>query len=165
MVDFTISNEKTQVSLLWSTENEVNTSQFIIERSNDGKSFESIGTVTAANKTGTNKYSFIDKSPLLKTSYYRLQQLDKDGKFTYSKIVSVNRNEIKEVTILPNPATQYFSLNTATNEKLNVQIFSVAGKLIKSGKYSSGEQISVADFTNGMYVVMINNKAYKLIKQ
>ena len=165
LVDFTIFNEKAQVRMSWKTENEVNTSHFDLERSSDGANYESIGQVVSSNSSTGGNYSFADQLPLTGISYYRLKQVDADGKYVYSRALTVNRTSSNIITILPNPASDYFRINSTTSEKLYVKIYSVDGQLMVAGNYASGEQISISKLRTGMYVVFINNKPYKLIKQ
>ena len=80
--------------------------KFIIERSADGLTFSGIGTVTANNRAGDNSYSFSDGTPLNKISYYRLKMIDRDGSFTYSRVVKIVRETKSWLAISPNPAHQ-----------------------------------------------------------
>ncbi|WP_192822056.1 T9SS type A sorting domain-containing protein [Rufibacter sp. LB8] len=80
--------------LSWSTASEVNTASFTVERSYTGKDFTDIGQVAAAgNSTLVQKYVFLDKSALPGSGavYYRLRQIDTDGKFEHSKIVALEK--------------------------------------------------------------------------
>jgi hypothetical protein len=73
----------------WTTESETNSSHFDILRSGNGKDFNVLGTVkSAGNSNSQIKYNFVDKNPLAGTSYYQLKQIDLDGKFEDSKILS-----------------------------------------------------------------------------
>lgn len=164
MVDFTISNEQVRITLSWKTANEVNTSYFVVERSVDGANYESIGRVSSLNSSGGGNYNFTDPSPKTGTSYYRLKQVDADGKWEYSKVLTVKRTLSDAITLLPNPASDYFKINSATTEPLQVKVYSSAGRLMIAGTYTPGEQISISKLTPGMYTVTINNKTYKLIK-
>ena len=77
--------------LQWKTEHETNTSVFIVERSLDGNNYYQVGTMLAANSAGINNYSFTDPDIVslgVSIVYYRLKQVDLDGKFVYSGIVT-----------------------------------------------------------------------------
>ena len=84
------------VLLNWKTENEINTSHFVIERSTDGIRYSGIGNVTANgrnNAGGSFNYSFTDNDAVNQSSqrlYYRLKMVDIDGSLKYSNIVSVS---------------------------------------------------------------------------
>ncbi|PJF33793.1 MAG: hypothetical protein CUN57_01220, partial [Phototrophicales bacterium] len=94
-----------QVSLEWTTASEINNDYFTIERSFDGRNFESIGQVKGAgNSFEEINYSFVDESIAGISSnrivYYRLKQTDYDGVFTYSDVISVELGESKGFDII-----------------------------------------------------------------
>lgn len=164
-VDFTIAPEKAQVLLSWKTADEVNTSYFLIERSTDGTSYESIGQVASLNNSTGGSYTYADLFPKTGVSYYRLKQVDVDGKYAYSKVLTVNRSASAGImTLLPNPAHDYIRINSTNTERLQVKIYSLTGRLMSTGNYAPGEQIPISKLTPGMYMAVINDKAYKLIK-
>lgn len=81
--------------LYWATASERNASNFEIEVSNDGKNWETVGSVAAAgNSTDLNSYSLSHINPTMAINYYRLTQYDLDGAYvTYTKIVSLDNRE------------------------------------------------------------------------
>lgn len=82
------------VKLNWETATETNNDYFTIERSADTESWEIISIIKGAgNSDHTISYNIWDSSPLKNTNYYKLKQTDFDGKFTYSRIISVDFNE------------------------------------------------------------------------
>lgn len=79
------------VILKWSTSSETNNNFFTVEKSNNGISFDQIGTINGSgNSTSNNNYSFIDYNPYDGVGYYRLKQTDYDGNSEYFNIVSVS---------------------------------------------------------------------------
>lgn len=93
LVSFTGKLQNNQVRLSWTTASEQNNSYFKILRSADGKTFEEIGTVTGNGSTNTSSsYQFADNNPLAGTNYYRLEQVDFDGKTSPSRTISVTAN-------------------------------------------------------------------------
>jgi hypothetical protein len=97
--------------LQWQTVNEVNTKEFVIERSSDGMLFSAIGVVKTSNRIETNNYSYSDNSFNKETSFYRLKMIDIDGRFEYSKIVTIKNNVIKGLQILGTPVSTMLTLN------------------------------------------------------
>jgi len=96
--------KEASVDLHWLTSNEINTKEFIVERAKANNPFYGIGKLNAQSSAGVHHYSFTDKQPLEGLSLYRLLMKDKDGSFTYSKIVSINNNTvIASITVNPNP--------------------------------------------------------------
>ena len=90
--DEDLSGQNLQVGTMlnWSTAYEEDNSVFIVERSDDGATFTDIGKVEAAGtSTEVREYNFLDILAHAERSYYRLKQVDEDGTFSYSEIVSV----------------------------------------------------------------------------
>jgi hypothetical protein len=86
-VNFTAKVQQRNVVLDWTTSNELNNESFLVQRSGDGKTFETIGKVKGAGTTTRlSNYQFIDTRPMVGVSYYRLQQIDIDGKSSLSKV-------------------------------------------------------------------------------
>ena len=95
-----------KVKIRWATSEEVNASHFIVERSADARSFEQIGTLDAAGTIKQrNDYALTDELPLSGTNYYRLKQLDFDGKQYIYRVVSVGLSGEMIQTVYPNPVS------------------------------------------------------------
>ena len=136
LADFTADKKEGNVMLHWSTVTETNNEYFEIERSVDGQRFEAITQVPGAvNSIDFVHYEYLDKEvPTTRKVYYRLKQVDTDGEFAYSKIVSVENEASNPVTIAPNPVSAdsklYFS--TELEEDVVLDIFNMDGKLVSS---------------------------------
>jgi|SRR6478735_1949363 len=156
--------------LNWSTAAESNNKGFDVERSKNGKDFSSVGFVNGAgNTTNITNYSFVDaslKDINVNTTYYRLKQVDVDGKFEYSKVLALNTESIdaSKWKIFPNPvkdvATVQVRLDAAA--KVSAQLISRDGKVLLSvdkGVLTEGLQqfyINTQGIAKGSYVVRIN---------
>ena len=110
MLVFTASVRNSEIQLLWSTASELNNRGFEIERSiNDNDNFVTVGFVDGkGNSTEINYYSFTDNPSLsgVNQIYYRLKQVDFDGTFSYSDIVTVSYDVPAEFVLsqnFPNP--------------------------------------------------------------
>ncbi len=166
---FTAVNCSDNICLRWETENEQNTSHFEIERSSDGKNFEQIGTRASANTPGRHSYDATDYSAENGINFYRIKQVDSDGKFAYSSIVSA-RIEIKGVlTITPNPANDFIVLKGIEKAE-KVTIYSATGQIFKQWQNVAGhQQLNIANLQPGIYLLKVqyNKKEtiHKLIKQ
>ncbi len=90
----------------WHTATELNNSGFEVQRSADGVAFDSIGFV-AGNGTSRlpNTYNFIDSAPSYGWNYYRLKQIDLDGRIDYSRLIPVRSATLFRSAVFPNPAT------------------------------------------------------------
>jgi photosystem II stability/assembly factor-like uncharacterized protein len=149
-----LSNKTVQIN--FSTETEIDNDYFEIEKSSTGNAnFSSIGLVHAngnGNSTSKQTYSFIDKTPFTENNFYRIKQVDKNGKISYSNIVKINYKKGIEITLAPNPAQQYFSLSPYTDVK-QVKLFDANGKLITV--FNASKQYDVSKLTAGIYFVHI----------
>lgn len=109
LTQFEVTEKNGIVSLQWQTASETNNLGFEIERSPDARDWEKIGFVNGQGNSQTlNDYAFEDKSPYPGWNYYRLKQVDYDGKFEYSDIQSLHIESTPLAdgfTIFPNPAS------------------------------------------------------------
>ena len=108
LLDFDAIYAENNVQISWSTATEVNNDYFIIERSKNGTDFEEVQRVKGAgSSTGIIDYYELDRAPLEGVSYYRLKQVDFNGKYTFSNVVPVNIyfDRKKGVFVYPNPGT------------------------------------------------------------
>ena len=163
LISFKAKKDNGNVSLKWETESEQNNLQFIIERSANGTTFDSIGVVKGAGSSSKNiNYLFIDKSPFNRANYYRLKQVDFDGKFSYSNVSFVDNHpnfDAGKLIIYPNPANEELHIKAPFTEKLAVN-FSIVGL---DGKTVIHEQVNsdgnfkqnIVDLSNGLYFVEI----------
>ncbi len=93
------------IQLDWKVYSENKVRSYEIERSADGRTYISVGSLPALyNNTSDGDYGFFDANPLSGTSYYRIKNNDLDGKSAYSIVIRVNRNKtIKGLSLYPNP--------------------------------------------------------------
>ena len=160
LVSFSGSNEGDQNILNWKTTSETNSRGFDIERSWDGSKFEKIGFVAGGgDSNGESNYSFVDKIPLF-NSYYRLKQLDFDGTFTYSKVVSV-KNSHASVVAYPNPAADHFYLKNL-KEKGEIVIRNLEGKIISKQIVEPGKPVNTSNLITGLYTVTASGVVQKI---
>jgi subtilisin-like proprotein convertase family protein len=166
-LDFTAKrNGERSVQVQWSTASEINNKEYQVERSRDGVSFELIGSIAAGNNaTGTQQYIFNDMKPFSGVNYYRLKQVDKDGRYSYSSIAKVTIDNDKTIfSLSPNPATTKTLLNVYTEmKKVSVKVVDVTGKTaysINKPVIKAGEVLNlpVTGFAKGYYLVVIESE-------
>lgn len=149
-----IINNK-QTNLTWTTSSEINNKGFDVERSSDGVNFETIGFVMGnANSNHLNKYTYINDNH--ESAFYRLKQIDFDGKFDYSNVISVLGNDIL-IEITPNPFNNVIEINS-NGQLVNVEVLDITGKVLIT-EVISGSKITLntASLINGVYFLRINN--------
>ncbi len=155
-----------KINLQWLTLNEINNSLFEIEKSSNGKDFFVIGTVKASrNSTTKTNYLFTDEMPLNGDNYYRLKQVDINGKFEYSAIekLSIIHYPLL-INVHPNPAINYISieLQEKLQEDFIITISTIAGKVVYKSSYNKNIRnckITTEQFVNGSYILSIKNKS------
>ena len=166
-ISFDITNSEEYIDLNWSTTNEINTEKFIIERSSNSINFTHVGTTESNNKSETiNTYNFKDYYPSTETTYYRLKQVDLDGKFSYSSIKSINRNNEEQTTIYPNPGNGLFTITA--NSPLSIK--DCTGRLVyESFIQNENEKITktidLSHLTSGVYFVYFQSNNNQTIQK
>ena len=121
--------------LFWTTELEVNSDYFLLEKSIDGVNFSSIGKIATKGKgLGEERYDFTDNFIEKNINYYRLKQVDKDGSFEYSNIIVLKNIKSHKVQVGPNPTKGLLnvSLESVENEALKLQVINISGQVIKT---------------------------------
>lgn len=159
---FTAVKQSTNVLLQWQTTDEINTSYFDIEFSNDGSTYTKIGETRVANTSGKHSYSFVHQSPEDGTLYYRLRQVDKDGHYQYSavRLLKMNQDLKVKVIIYPNPATSNIMLRNICADDINaVQIITADGKIVLQQKANPTMIYNIDGLKKGSYFIKIINKS------
>jgi len=157
--DAKLMSNKT-VELNWSTLNEENTSHFIVEKSKDGIQWNAIAKVDKIQnrQNALSNYQSLDVNLHQGMNYYRIQQVDLDGQFTYSAIKNILNihSEIK-VNLYPNPSSKEIHLVIdGVNSPLTLEIYSALGAKIREIKsISTHEIVDISSFQMGNYFVKI----------
>lgn len=163
--DFKASSKENKVSLIWTTDLEINSSHFEIERSSDSRAWTKIGSVNAAGNTGVSQnYSFADNAPLNGNNYYRLKIVDIDAKYEYSPIKNIIV-AISGLTITTGPNPAYSTLNVMVAQQsaakdFQVKLINRSGQVIYNRKYAGSLDrisIEVSKFPEGNYFVEVSD--------
>lgn len=158
---FTAKKANTAAELDWSTDQEINSSYFNVERSADGINWKDIARVNAAgNSTTTRNYRAFDNNPVNGINYYRLKQFDLDGKFEYSIIRSVSFSKAYSISVSPNPAKDFINVTGANDQSsiATIQLTDVSGKIIRSVLSADKTvNINLKGIAKGMYFIRIIN--------
>ena len=166
--------------LQWQTATEENNEGFYIEKSVDGKNWQTLGFVAGNGTTmEVSNYEFIDNQPLNGQNYYRLKQIDLptgqagfDGNFEYSSIVHLTIQPFNHLTIkiFPNPTRDFITIEineptTNLSRNLGIQIINAYGQIVKEAFISNTEKINVSDLSSGIYFVKIGQTTKKITIQ
>ena len=177
LTNFAAAKKGNDVYVTWQTVNEIKNSHFVVTRSSVGRDFTTIGRQDGLG-TGSSQanYQFIDNKPRPGVNYYRLEQVDLDGKTTLSNIVSVNFSSSENsLNIYPNPVVTSIKINlNSSANNFEAKITSVDGSLrIKAaGDVNQlNQQINkrMSSLVNGVYILTVKNAVeshvVKFIKQ
>ncbi|MBY0425986.1 MAG: T9SS type A sorting domain-containing protein [Cytophagales bacterium] len=172
-VSFEVLNKKHVAELAWQTTSEKNNSHFVVERSSNGMEFIPLGKINATHDVYARvaEYNFIDNSPLYGTSYYRLKQVDLDGKSTYTPVRTIHREPSLLVSIYPNPSENGFHISVITggSNPVSCILRDLSGKTISSFQVSSTDVQSFGnELSPGIYILEVLDgnhvETLKLIK-
>ncbi len=166
-LSFTASVQNSNVALDWSTGNEQNTHQFIVQHSTNGTVWSNIGTVAPKNNSQpVNNYQFVHNRPSSGTHYYRILQTDLNGKFSYSKINTVKISEATAaVLILTNPSVNG-TLQLKVNKPDLLLLYNSDGKVVWKQQATTGNlSVNVSSFAKGTYWLRTGNETQQVILQ
>jgi hypothetical protein len=169
LTTFNGKNVNGDVVLNWITVTETNNNGFNVEKSVDGKNFTTVTFVKGSgNSTSTNNYAAVDAKAFATTQsnvlFYRLKQVDFNGNFQYSQVVTVNRNATATtINVYPNPfvSTLSFDLFSTKDTKATVTVTDVNGSEISTSTIDivAGNQTntihSLENVSNGIYFVKV----------
>lgn len=170
LLEFTAEPAGNEVRTKWVTATEQNNDYFVVERTQDGVTFESIGTVDGAgNSAFAHSYELFDPDPLEGVSYYRLKQVDFNGIYTYSPFAAVTFTHHIETSVYPNPSSDgVFTFlqndHSTTNE---VAVFSADLKLVTNVVIAPGEKeiISISGQADGIYFLVYTENGARQVKK
>ncbi|TLU99153.1 T9SS type A sorting domain-containing protein [Dyadobacter luticola] len=164
-----VSNFKAQaregsVELAWEVVSEQDGKEFEVLRYDDKvKNAETLGKVSLTDQR-VGWYSFTDEKPLLGINYYQLKQIDVDGRFEKSKVISVNPGIITHRVAAPNPAQDYVDIqfHSRTAGLSNVSIYNIAGLRVSSSEIqihegANSHRLDVKRFDIGSYIIKIQH--------
>lgn len=173
LISFTGKKTQEGAQLDWKTGSEQNSSYFELERSADGKAFANVAIVKAAgNSSSPINYSYVDKKPLSGTSYYRLKQVDLNGKATLYNPVAINydlQQEALAFSVYPNPVIEGFEIKladeTLASQGILLTIYDLAGHKINSKNFPNGQDIKydIRSLPKNIYLVEATNPQTKKV--
>lgn len=176
LLDFSAKSKETHIQLDWSTATEINNDGFEVQRSIDGENFETIAWVEGnGNTTNVQTYQYEDYEAKVGMNYYRLKQIDFDGEFEYTYIVSAKLGSVEGITISnlrPNPANERVFIDIETDEaSLSVitvynhmgQKAAVINTSLERGRNTV--EIETAHLSSGAYFVSIESNDTAVTKK
>lgn len=176
LTKFTSELVHKNVHLSWSTASETNNAHFLVERGADGRVFAEIGRVAGAGTVReTREYAFIDERPLPGANFYRLRQVDFDGRFSFSPVRRVVVGQAAGAFLLyPSPASDFLQIQLAESADTDGawEIFDAAGRQVMRGVLpaeSAALPVFIGDLLPGAYYFRLvsgqNLKGHSFVKQ
>lgn len=159
LVSFIGSREEAGVRLQWETASELNNSHFEVQRSSNAKNWAIIGQVEGKGTTHESQnYTYLDAEKGRGAVYYRLKQVDFDGKFEYSPLVQLNQLEQQEVfKLYPNPAADRISIQ-GTAYPAEVVLMNAQGATVwKTKVQHAGEELQFPYIADGVYTLQLRH--------
>lgn len=160
LTSFTASKQGAAVQLKWSTASEQNNRHFEIQRSTDGQSFATIGNkVGAGNSSSVLDYFFTDRSPSSGVNYYRLNQIDFDGKSTLSDPIAVSFGSgAVGVMAYPNPVVNQLNVSGLVAGD-RIKLLDLSGRIIKEQAFSGSNSsvLNLDKINAGVYLLIVEN--------
>lgn len=179
LVRFTAVAREHTSYLEWSTSEEVNSSHFDIERSDDAQSWQLIGSVAArgngiTTSSAPSRYEFTDKNPLGGNNFYRLKMVDRatnsgDEPFAYSRIVKVAMDGLPDWAVYPNPVAEKLFFSPDIRQNLaSARLTDAGGRTVYASRAVSGDGIDVSRMPAGLYLLKFSftdglSKSYKVL--
>ncbi len=170
-LDFSATAMESEVVLKWTTLSEIDNAGFEVERSKDALHWETLTFVKGNGTTNDlSQYDFIDSEAFTGTNYYRLRQIDTDGQYSYSDIVTAYLSNSKlEVRTWPNPVQNslYYTISSEENEEYQVALYNAVGiKVFSEIAFNTGEaRIDIAHLPMGNYYLSIYTPSNQFTQQ
>jgi hypothetical protein len=160
--------QKNNAFITWTTTEESNNAGFDVEMSTDARKFLTVGYVEGngdSKQLKTYSYSVSDLSGGI--YFFRLKQLDYDGKFEYSRIKALKvENADDLVSVFPNPTTDKIKLNASIYKKqaFSIEVSNQSGQIVlalpASASYTNGYELDATKFATGLYFIILKGAGF-----
>jgi hypothetical protein len=172
LVSFYASKKDNAVLLQWNTANETNNKEFVAEHSIDAVNWKAIGAVAAQNNSNGSSYNLIHAQPVNGVNYYRLKQVDADGKFQYLPVRRLVFGKNNTLLVYPNPAKDVVTVQNAQTITA-ITIYNQTGQLVMQVPLAVNTntiELNVGRLKTGVYNLQVTHadkttERTKLVKE
>jgi len=171
MTHFRAQKEAETVVLYWQTASETHNDRFEVEHSTTGINFRQIGEIKGAHNSHTIlNYEFNHQTPENGVNYYRLRQVDEDGAFEYSNVISVLIGKNETILVRPNIVenNMFIELDSPVDDDILLEVFDLQGRLVKSYTLQNGNaqlELDLSSLNSGKYFIKaIDNGQLNVIR-
>lgn len=154
--------------LNWTTQTENNSDYFEVQRSEDGNEFYTFDKIAAAgNSVSEKNYNTTDVNPYFPITYYRLRQVDLDGKESFSPVITIEstfESDLLIHSIFPNPSSEETSIEFSQrrNQDVAIKVYNLLGVEIFNDTYKGLKNniynLNCKDWTSGFYLITLVNE-------
>ncbi len=159
-----------EIDVVWVAAGEENVVDYLVQRSMNGRDFQTIGRVAGRKSGTTQSYQFVDRQPLSGTNYYRLEQVDIHQLSSLSKTVSASLGSVSsatkgEITVYPNPIEGHQTeISILVPEEVRgavqVSLLDMKGQSVYSQRHQADSQQIIRinpgrQLPTGMYIVNV----------
>ena len=142
------------VHLKWVTASEKNNAYFMIERSANGRDFEKFSEVKGFGQSNEQiNYTLDDITPFRGVNYYRLVQVDIDGKQSISRIIAVYTDRKSQLSVYPNPTKGIIYVSQTDVSDAPIEIINQLGEVVLKSNLSSSAALDLGNLPQGIYVL------------
>lgn len=129
LIDFSVNNINCENKITWTVGAEINHSHFELQTSQNGMDFFTLANINP-EENHANIYSFIDEN-ISDINYYRLKQVDLDGSYEFSRVITQSSHCKKEFEIMvyPNPVFDFLKIESPQRIK-SIRILNDTGKIV-----------------------------------
>lgn len=156
---FNLIKDQESVLLNWQTVEEHSSKHYIVERGDNGRTYNAIATIPSKAGNDTSNYSFRDQEPLYGKSFYRLRQVDKNGIDVFSPVRTMQYMPNKQLRIVQRK--QALTIIYHDDSKKEYSLFDMQGILIQQG-YMRGNQCVVSGLLPGSYILSLKTSTATL---
>lgn len=174
LVEFTVQKLNSATLLNWVTVSEENNKGFEIEHSSEGGIWKGIGFVQSLAQGGHStvrlEYQFLDQNPTVGQNYYRLRQIDFNGKYSYSEVREIWFSPSSDINVYPNPAQENITISGLVVGD-EIVVYNVLGQQVRTVTAQAHlEVVPMEDLVDGTYYVQVSGKAgrsttHKIVKR
>ncbi len=165
LINFVGRLREENVELSWVTEFEVNNKGFELEHSIYIEGWHKLCFIEGQNTfSQKSTYNYIHTSPEAGINYYRLKQIDIDGKYEYSNIIFIKNTNKSDLLIYPNPVGNELYVKGGI-ENFHYTIKNAHGQIVQTGQLEDKQSINTVSLKSGLYYLSIENEIFKFVKQ
>jgi hypothetical protein len=167
LTQFSANCIQDKIAIFWQTASEFNASHYILQSSRDGHTWFHLAQIQATGTTNqTSEYSFIDQN-FGNLTYYRLVQVDHDGEQTiYGPISSNCNSQVNQMTVHPNPTSDYFTIviqSTESIENAQLEVVDMSGRVLANQTKNIEAGTSMLGFNvqtlhSGTYMIVVKGQ-------